>query len=42
METLYFQLLGEMEQLEGPVAADMAALQEHRSRVDALHAARAC
>jgi hypothetical protein len=42
VETLYFQLLGEVEALEAPVAADMAALQEQRSRVAALHAALPC
>ena len=42
VETLYFQLLGEVEALEGPVAGEMAALQEQRSRVAALHAALPC
>ena len=42
VETLYFQLLGEVEALEGPAAAEMAALQEQRCRVAALHAALPC
>jgi hypothetical protein len=42
VETLYFQLLGEVEALEGPAAGEMAALQEQRSRVAALNAALPC
>lgn len=42
VETLYFQLLGEVEALEGPAAGEMAALQEQHSRVDAMHAALPC
>jgi hypothetical protein len=42
VETLYFQLLGEVEALEGPAAGEMAALQEQRSRVAALDAALPC
>lgn len=39
IETLYFELLGEVEKLEAPTAADSAALQERRSTVDGLLAA---
>ena len=42
VETLYFQLLGEVEALEGPAAREMAALQEQRSRIAALNAALPC
>lgn len=42
VETLYFQLLGEVEALEGPAAGEMAALQQQRSRIAALNAALPC